>query len=1016
MRKEILREATDFLVVHRRHRTWKKVVSALACTVVFCTTYALILPAITLEKSPQCEKIEHTHTDACYTQLVSQSKTNLVCTPESLGLHEHTDACMGENGEFCCGYSDFAVHEHDASCFDEDGNLCCTLSEIKAHTHDESCYAQPEAAPTEATEPEVTSAEPTGPEAAPTEATEPEAAPTEAAEPEATSVEPTEPVLTCDKEEVILHEHTEECFATDETGNSRLICGKTQVLEHVHNKDCFQTVEVPVETETLTCGKEEGEGAHTHSQEAGCYAESGELICQLEESAGHQHGPLCYGTWELSCGQAEHSHSELCMPTETAPPLNLLATPEPPQQALANGTAESATITPHKTIDAFRDGEDNPDTDLDNNATDKTDLYRLYLDAQLSMVNKPIDLLIVVDQSGSMHNDYNADSPSQDMTKENEAEAFRDEALRLVLNGYSDSDSTKYYQYKQNGLIYQFLAANTENQVAVVGFQGHGCDDNYNKFYGADKDNCYKETNGELADVTSGKIQIKGGAYELAVSSGIADVGGFLEAETLLPWTKTAAFVNVQGIYYNATNYTAGFIQAQRELDKPAVKNDHQKVILFLSDGIPTCHIVKGSVKVGGSFFRPVYEEHYYRGGNGDNENGTDDGGTTTGTATTNAFNNFIKENPDAILHTVSIKAGSAEDRLQTMATAGQGQCFNVTTTNDLKADLKKLMFGASYSELKIEDKLSAYVELHSQPDYKVTRKEADGTLTTLYENGAVTKAGEGVIKSVNYDEQTRTVTALFEQTYEAKPGTTVALSFNIQTSEKAYQEYAKNNGYNNVTGQASTDYSGNTTSSNQGGFYSNDKATVTYSKDGTPDQPLEYPHPVVQVATCSVTIVKTDANNSSSTLAGAHFALYRQALDGETGVPLDGLSTGSYVQVGQTQITQDNGQLTWENLVPGYYWLVETQAPPGYQKLANPIAFQLTRQADGAGQITGSSLTITADGALQVGNEPAGHKLPETGGGGTEMYTIGGLLILSLAVLLLYSKKKHGKEDALSS
>lgn len=39
-------------------------------------------------------------------------------------------------------------------------------------------------------------------------------------------------------------------------------------------------------------------------------------------------------------------------------------------------------------------------------------------------------------------------------------------------------------------------------------------------------------------------------------------------------------------------------------------------------------------------------------------------------------------------------------------------------------------------------------------------------------------------------------------------------------------------------------------------------------------------------------------------------------------------------------------------------------------------------------------------------------HTLPETGGTGTSPYTIGGLLILSAGSLLLYSKKKRGKED----
>ena len=33
---------------HEKRRRWRRAVSVLACAVVFCTTYALILPAITL--------------------------------------------------------------------------------------------------------------------------------------------------------------------------------------------------------------------------------------------------------------------------------------------------------------------------------------------------------------------------------------------------------------------------------------------------------------------------------------------------------------------------------------------------------------------------------------------------------------------------------------------------------------------------------------------------------------------------------------------------------------------------------------------------------------------------------------------------------------------------------------------------------------------------------------------------------------------------------------------------------
>ena len=74
---------------HREYRTWQKVVSVLACITVFCTTYALILPAITLESSPDviCGMEEHTHTSDCY------ERTPVLVCENTDPEHVHTDEC-----------------------------------------------------------------------------------------------------------------------------------------------------------------------------------------------------------------------------------------------------------------------------------------------------------------------------------------------------------------------------------------------------------------------------------------------------------------------------------------------------------------------------------------------------------------------------------------------------------------------------------------------------------------------------------------------------------------------------------------------------------------------------------------------------------------------------------------------------------------------------------------------------------------------------------------------------------
>ena len=92
MKHGALQSAEKYTKTHQRKKRWYGVVTGLACVVVFCTVYALILPAITMEKGA-CEIPEHTHSEACYTQVTSATRTEPVCTIESLNLHQHDDTC-----------------------------------------------------------------------------------------------------------------------------------------------------------------------------------------------------------------------------------------------------------------------------------------------------------------------------------------------------------------------------------------------------------------------------------------------------------------------------------------------------------------------------------------------------------------------------------------------------------------------------------------------------------------------------------------------------------------------------------------------------------------------------------------------------------------------------------------------------------------------------------------------------------------------------------------------------------
>ena len=111
MNQNTLQGEEKYTKAHQRKRRWYKVVTSLACVVVFCTVYALILPAITMEKKV-CGMEEHVHSDNCYTQITSVTRKEPVCTAESLNVHQHEESCR-DTENLTCGLEE---HTHTEEC------------------------------------------------------------------------------------------------------------------------------------------------------------------------------------------------------------------------------------------------------------------------------------------------------------------------------------------------------------------------------------------------------------------------------------------------------------------------------------------------------------------------------------------------------------------------------------------------------------------------------------------------------------------------------------------------------------------------------------------------------------------------------------------------------------------------------------------------------------------------------------------------------------------------------------
>ena len=127
--KKLLEKIRRILRNRRTRRLLARVVSVTAALVVFVTTYALVLPAITMETNVLCGMEAHEHTDDCYTE-------ELICGLEESPGHTHDESCYEVSQIQVCRAEE---HQHDQSCYDDEGNLTCQLEE---HEHTDECFEE----------------------------------------------------------------------------------------------------------------------------------------------------------------------------------------------------------------------------------------------------------------------------------------------------------------------------------------------------------------------------------------------------------------------------------------------------------------------------------------------------------------------------------------------------------------------------------------------------------------------------------------------------------------------------------------------------------------------------------------------------------------------------------------------------------------------------------------------------------------------------------------------------------
>lgn len=148
--------------------------------------------------------------------------------------------------------------------------------------------------------------------------------------------------------------------------------------------------------------------------------------------------------------------------------------------------------------------------------------------------------------------------------------------------------------------------------------------------------------------------------------------------------------------------------------------------------------------------------------------------------------------------------------------------------------------------------------------------------------------------------------------------------------------------------------------------------------------------------------------------LAGATFTLSKNA-DGSNPIALvsEGNNVYRVAKTGETgtvtEITTDTtGKFTIKGLDADTYYLTETQAPAGYNKLAGPVTIVIGEN----GVVNATTEAPQGVDEVKVLNQ-SGTELPSTGGTGTTIfYILGSILVIGAGILLITKKRMSARNN----
>ena len=252
-----------------------------------------------------------------------------------------------------------------------------------------------------------------------------------------------------------------------------------------------------------------------------------------------------------------------------------------------------------------------------------------------------------------------------------------------------------------------------------------------------------------------------------------------------------------------------------------------------------------------------------------------------------------------------------------------------------------------------------------------------------------MSESGDAEIDNQNYTVITNDNDYTFKVSFKedwirTHPNTKVAISYNATVTEAA-----------KIGSDANTN-----------------EAAIVFNND--PDNNSYKIPDVPRVYTYGFELTK---NGKNEVLKNIVFELYKDSVKEEN--KITAIKSGA--EQDGTFITKDNGKIIIKGLEAGTYYLKETKTEKGYTLLAKPVKIEINETPDETTGTTFSECKVDGNSANKVeitensGNyyfaftvqNNKGFNLPATGGMGTYLFTIGGLVIMAGAVFLLITFKK---------